>query len=110
MATDVSAGLAVGALVVAFGAAVYGVLRLRPRRAVATATQLATYEVLHTAGLAAEAIRAGLTPEGAARALRHLRVLTGATGLALVHAGAVLAHDGGGAHHGAQLVEAAGRA
>ena len=62
---------------------VLAVLRLRARRGIATATQRATYEVLHTAGLAAEPLRAGLTAAGAAKAVRHLRALVGAAGLAL---------------------------
>ena len=36
-------------------------LRLRARRGIATATQRATYDVLHTAGLAAEPLRTGLS-------------------------------------------------
>ena len=40
-------------------AAAWSVVRLRARRGIATATQRATYDVLHTAGLAAEPLRAG---------------------------------------------------
>jgi two-component system LytT family sensor kinase len=107
---DVSTGLAVLALVGALGGAVYAVVHLRARRGVATATQRATYEVLHTAGLAAEPLRTGLSAESAAKAVRHLRALVGAPGLALVDAHAVLAIDGGGAHHGDQFAAAAKRA
>jgi two-component system LytT family sensor kinase len=51
---NLSAAVAVLVLLAALGAAVYGVVRLRARRGIATATQRATYEVLHTAGQAAE--------------------------------------------------------
>jgi two-component system, LytTR family, sensor kinase len=101
---------AVVALVTALGAAVYAVVRLRARRGIATPTQRATYDVLHTAELAAEPLRAGLTPVTAAKAVRHLRALVGAAGLALVDRAEVVALDGHGSHHGAQLVAAAQRA
>ncbi|GAB2951462.1 histidine kinase [Micromonospora polyrhachis] len=110
MDSNLFAAFAVVALVSALGAALFAVVRLRGRRGIATATQRATYEVLHTAGLAAEPLRAGLTPAGAAKAVRHLRALVGAAGLALVDAAEVLAIDGRGSHHGEQLVLAAQRA
>ena len=107
---DLSAVVAVVALVSALAAALFAVVRLRARRGIATATQLATYDVLHTAGLAAEPLRAGLTATSAAKAVRHLRALVGAAGLALVDESEVLAIDGRGGHHGAQFVAAAERA
>lgn len=138
MGANLSAPLAVLALVTALVAAVYAVVRLRARRGIATATQRATYQVLHTAGLAAEPLRNGLDPAGAAKAVRHLRALVGAPGAALIGAvgpptgggpasvspagggptgvgvptGGVelLAFDGRGSHHGAQFVAAAVRA
>ncbi|MEV4627678.1 histidine kinase [Micromonospora sp. NPDC049523] len=110
MGPNLSAVLAVVALVSALGAALFAVVRLRARRGIATATQLATYDVLHTAGLAAEPLRAGLNPASAAKAVRHLRALVGAAGLALVDDSEVLAIDGRGGHHGAQYVTAAERA
>jgi two-component system LytT family sensor kinase len=106
----VSTVLAVVALVAALAAAVHAVARLRGRRGIATATQRATYDVLHTAALAAEPLRGGLTPVGAAKAVRHLRDLVGALGLALVDRERVVAIDGEGGHHEADLVAAAGRA
>nr|WP_249713890.1 histidine kinase [Micromonospora sp. NBRC 107566] len=102
--------LAVLALVTALAGAVVAVLRLRRGRAVATAEQRATYDVLHTAELAAEPLRAGLTRASAAKAVRHLRALVGAAGLAVVDATQVLALDGHGDHHRAQLLAAAQRA
>jgi two-component system LytT family sensor kinase len=107
---NLSAVLAVIALVTALAAAVFAVVRLLARRGIATATQRATYDVLHTAGLAAEPLRAGLTPATAAKAVRHLRSLVGAVGLALLSADDLLAIDGRGGHHRAQLVAAGQRA
>lgn len=102
--------LAVVAVLAALSAAVVAVLRLRARRGIATAMQRATYDVLHTASLAAEPLRAGLSPATAAKAVRHLRVLVGAVGLAIVDGERCLAYDGRGAHHEAELIAAAGRA
>ncbi|TDC51310.1 sensor histidine kinase [Micromonospora sp. KC207] len=110
MAGNLSAVLGVVSLVTALGAALYAVVRLRARRGIATATQRATYEVLHTAGLAAEPLRTGLSPAGAAKAVRHLRTLIGAAGLALTDRDTLLALDGRGTHHADQLVAAARRA
>ena len=110
MGADVSAALAVLALVSALAAAVFAVIRFRARRGIATATQRATYDVLHTAGLAAEPLRGGLTAASAAKAARHLRTLVGAPGLALVDEATVLALDGRGHHHSEQLLSAAKRA
>ncbi|KXK62543.1 histidine kinase [Micromonospora rosaria] len=109
MTGDLSAVLGAVVLVSALGAAVWALVRLRARRGIATATQRATYEVLHTAGLAAEPLRAGLTATGAAKAVRHLRALVGAAGLALTDRQELLALDGRGSHHAAQLLAAARR-
>jgi two-component system LytT family sensor kinase len=107
---NLSAALAVVALLAAFAGAVYGVVRLRGRRGIATAVQRATYDVLHVAALAAEPLRAGLTDAAAANAVRHLRTLTGAVGFAITATGQVLAFDGAGEHHGDELMAAAARA
>jgi two-component system LytT family sensor kinase len=107
---NLSAAIAVVALTGALCAALLAVVRSRARRGIATAGQRATYEVLHTAGLAAEPLRAGLSPVTAARAVRHLRALVGAAGSAIVNAEQVLALDGRGGHHAGQLVAAAARA
>ncbi|MFI9641170.1 sensor histidine kinase [Micromonospora sp. NPDC051925] len=106
---NISAVVGVVSLVTALAAALWAALRLRGRRGIATATQRATYEVLHTAGLAAEPLRGGLHPAGAAKAVRHLRVLVGSAGLALTDADTLLALDGRGGHHGDQLLAAARR-
>ena len=76
--------LAALALVAALAAAVIAVTRRR--RGIATPAQRATYDVLHTAALAAEPLRAGLDATTAAKAANHLRALVEADGLALVTA------------------------
>jgi two-component system LytT family sensor kinase len=106
---DVSAAFAVLALVSALAVAVYAVVRLRARRGIATATQRATYEVLHTAGSAAEPLRHGLNRATAAKSARHLRALVGAAGLAIGDRHGLLVLDGPGDHHRDQLAAAARR-
>jgi two-component system LytT family sensor kinase len=98
--------LAALALIGALAAAVFAVRR-RARRGIATPMQRATYDVLHTAGLATEPLRAGLDHSTAAKAVRHLRAMVGATGLALVTQDELLALDGAGQHHQDQLLAAA---
>ncbi len=110
MRANLGAALAVLALLIALGVAVYAVVRLRARRAIATEGQRAAYEVLRTAGLAAEPLRAGLSATSAGKAVRHLRTLTGAAGLAVVGTDRILAFDGDGAHHREQLIAPAVRA
>ena len=110
MRANLSAAVAVLVLLAALAAAVYGVVRLRARRGIATFAQRATYEVLHTAGQAAEPLRAGLSPASAGKAVRHLRALIGAAGLAVTDTGSVLAFDGVGEHHREQVLAAAKRA
>jgi two-component system LytT family sensor kinase len=104
---NLAAALAVLAMLVALVGAVYAVVRLRGRRGIATATQRATYEVLHVAALAADPLSAGLTGAAAEKAVRHLRTLAGAPGFAITATDRVLAYDGVGAHHERQLLAAA---
>lgn len=59
----------------------------------------ATFRTLHTASLAAPALRQGLTPESAQRAGKHLRALLGTASVALTDSYAVLAWDGDFEHH-----------
>lgn len=63
----------------------------------------ATFRTLHTASLAAPALRAGLTREAADGSLKHLHLLLGAEGVALADATTVLGHHGHGGHHLGQL-------
>jgi two-component system LytT family sensor kinase len=101
------APFAVVALALAFAVAVYAVIRLRQRKGIATPAQRATYDVLRTAGLAVEPLRAGLDASTAARSVKHLRALVGADGLAMLTGDEVLALDGRGNHHREQLIAAA---
>ncbi|WP_306204881.1 sensor histidine kinase [Actinoplanes sp. RD1] len=109
MGGQIGSAVAVVAVLVALGGAVVAVLRLRARRGVATAEQRATYDVLHSASLAAEPLRTGLTAATAGKAARHLRRLVGAPGLTVADAERCLAFDGRGSHHGDQFAEAARR-
>jgi two-component system LytT family sensor kinase len=95
--------LAVVAVLAALAGAVVAVVRLRARRGVATAMQRATYEVLHTAALAAEPLRSGLSEASAGKAVRPLRRLVGALGLTIATPERCLAFDGRGEHHSKQL-------
>src|SRR4051794_11053787 len=110
VASQVGSVLAVLAVLAALAGAVAAVVRLRARRGIATAMQRATYDVLHTAALAAEPLRAGLTPANAGKAARHLRALVGAVGLTIADGERTLAFDGRGGHHSAQFRAAAERA
>jgi two-component system, LytTR family, sensor kinase len=56
----------------------------------------ATVDTLHTASLAAPALREGLTADAARGAAKHLRTLLGANGVALTDTDRVLAGDGQG--------------
>lgn len=69
--------LGVAAVLVALAALARWVLLSR-RRSLGSAEDRATFETLHTAALAAPALRAGLDAESVARALPHLRELIGA--------------------------------
>ncbi|MER6573239.1 histidine kinase [Streptomyces sp. NPDC001093] len=58
---------------------------------------------LHAAALAAAPLRAGLTPDTARKTVRRLRPLLGTPALALTDDTAVLAWDGAGEHHRAEV-------
>ncbi|MDX1887260.1 sensor histidine kinase [Mycolicibacterium sp. 120270] len=67
---------------------------VRTRRVVTTPTERAVHETMHTASLAAHALRRGLEPESAAAAAPHLRRLTGTDGVVLYDDdGTLLARD-----------------
>jgi two-component system LytT family sensor kinase len=104
---SVTTTLAVAGVVVALLAAVVAVARLRARRTIATPAQRATYEVLHTASLAAPPLRAGLTEAAAAKSIRPLHALLGSHALGLLDDTRVLAWEGPGGHHQSQIVDAA---
>ena len=89
--------VAIVAVVVALvGAVVLTTVVRRSRRdtTLGTADDRATYATLHTASLAAPALRAGLNPDSAARALPHVRALLGAPTVAITDTAGVLAHEG----------------
>ena len=86
-------------------------LRLRARRSFATPLERAVHDTLHTASLAAPALRKGLSVDSAAEAAPHLRALLGTAATALTDAeGTVLAWSGSDDIHTPHLVAAAGRA
>jgi len=66
------------------------------RRDLGSEADRATFATLHTASLAAPALREGLTRDAAASAARHLRTLLGSRGVALTDTERVLAAEGPG--------------
>ncbi len=85
-------------------------LRRRAGRLFATPRERAVHDTLHTASLAAPALRKGLSAESAAEAAPHLRDLLGTAATALTDdAGALLAWTGSGAEHTDDLLAAARR-
>lgn len=86
-------------------------LRLRQRRSFDTPRERAVHDTLHTAALAAPALRRGLSPESAAEGAPHLRQLLGTAATALTGPdGALLAWHGSGEQHVEHLQAAAARA
>jgi two-component system, LytTR family, sensor kinase len=82
------------AAVLLLAAVAAAVAVVRTRRVVATPTERAVHAALHTASLAARALRQGLDTESAATSAPFLRGLTGADGVALFgHDGDLLARD-----------------
>ncbi|GLW11773.1 signal transduction histidine kinase [Microtetraspora sp. NBRC 13810] len=77
---------------------------LRGRRELGSSpAERATFETLHTASLAAPALRAGLTEAGTLKASRHLRALLGSPALAITDGERLLVYDGAGEHHAADV-------
>lgn len=69
------------------------------RRHLGTEADRATFRTLHAASLAAPALRSGLTPEAAERAVHHLRSLLGAPSIAVTDTDDLLAWEGPYRHH-----------
>lgn len=69
------------------------------------AVERATFHTLHTASLAAAALRSGLTEDSARKAVRRLRPLLGTPALCLTDGRSALGWDGRGEHHRAAAVE-----
>ncbi|MCD9199629.1 sensor histidine kinase [Aeromicrobium wangtongii] len=84
--------IAAVALVAVAGFARWWLLSRRP--SLGTAEDRATYETLHTAALAAPALRRGLDAESAASALPHVRTLLGVRTIAITDTRQPLAWDG----------------
>ncbi len=82
--------------------------RVFRRSPLGTEADRATFRTLHTASLAGPALREGLTEASAERSIRHLRALLGAPAVALTDRTRVLAWDGQGEHHRAQVSALAG--
>ncbi|MFE4874600.1 sensor histidine kinase [Streptomyces sp. NPDC056682] len=80
--------------------------RTRRPSDVGTPVELATFETLHTASLAAPPLRAGLTAEAARKSARRLRSLLGTDALCLTDRDTILTWDGAGEqHHSAQIMD-----
>ena len=100
--TVLAVGLA--ALVLVAGYALWRAVRARrARRAFGTATERATYDVLHRANQAVPPFRGGLTRTTAPRAVKHLRILLGSPAVALTDERQVLAWEGPGQDHHADI-------
>jgi two-component system LytT family sensor kinase len=69
-------------------------VRLGRRRDLGSEADRATFATLHTASLAAPALRRGLTTEAATSSVKHLRALLGARGVVLTDTERILATDG----------------
>ncbi|MEU6014257.1 histidine kinase [Streptomyces sp. NPDC047515] len=101
------AGYAVLVLLVLGVGFLLGRRTARPVRTsdVGTPVEHATFETLHTASLAAPALRAGLTEESARKSARRLRSLLGTDALCLTDRDRVLVWDGEGEHHGRHVMD-----
>ncbi|MBP3044068.1 histidine kinase [Arthrobacter jiangjiafuii] len=92
-AVDIALVCAVAVLTVVAVAAL-GHRLIRSQGDLGSDTERAVYSTLHTATLASQHLRAGLTPGGASKAGRHLRALLGCDTLVITDAAAVLAWEG----------------
>ena len=102
---SLAVALALGGIAVALGGSLW--YWVRGSRGLGTPQQRTTYEVLHTAGLAARALRNGLTRESAARSAPALRALLVARATAITSTSTLLAWDGpGGDDHGTAVLQA----
>jgi two-component system LytT family sensor kinase len=76
---------------------------VRRRHAFGSPVDRATYDTLHTASLASQHLRDGLTEQGASKAAKHLRAMLGTRAIAVCDGTSTLAWDGAGAHHREQV-------
>ena len=99
-ATDLPTLVIVITMAIALMALAWALARaVRRRREFGSPVDRATYDTLHTASLASQHLRDGLTPQGASRAAKHLRAMLGTQAIALCDNASTLAWDGAGAHH-----------
>jgi two-component system, LytTR family, sensor kinase len=94
-------------LFAAIGIPVGAVALTNRRRSFVTQGQAATFEVLHTANLAAPVLRAGLTSSSLQRAAPHLLALVGSPVVAVATATEILCLDGTSRHHGVDVLPVA---
>lgn len=92
-AVDIALVCAIAVLTVAV-VAVLGHRLIRSQRDLGSDAERAAYAALHTATLASQPLRAGLTPGGASKAGRHLRALLGCDTLVITDAAGILAWEG----------------
>ncbi|HEY8730298.1 MAG TPA: histidine kinase [Acidothermaceae bacterium] len=90
-------GMGLGVIAIALGGSLW--FWRRGSRGLGTPQQRMTYDVLHTAGSAARALRAGLNRESAAKSAPALRALLAARATAITGASGLLAWDGPGLDH-----------
>ena len=83
--------------------------RRREARGFLSEADRITYETLRTGSQAGRHLRSGLTAEHAGRAARHLRLMLGASALAVCDGQQLLTWSGHGEHHSPQAVEHARR-
>lgn len=81
----------------------------RSSRELGSEAELATYNTLHTAGLAGPHLRRGLTPEGAAKAAGYLRGMLDSSRLVITDEAGVLAWDPQTEDHDADAMVLAGK-
>ncbi|GAA4360344.1 sensor histidine kinase [Paeniglutamicibacter cryotolerans] len=95
LSTALQTTLIVAIVLVAVAVVAYlGYRIMRSSQDLGTDAEKATFETLHQVSVAAPHLANGLTPEGAAKAGRHLRQLLSCAGLAITDTTSVLATDG----------------
>jgi two-component system LytT family sensor kinase len=94
-------------LIVASVLGLAGLMRIatRSHRNFGSAAEQAAYQTLHTASLAAPALRGGLSELNAARAARHLRALLNSVAVSITDNIQLLAWDGRGEQHAYQAMQ-----
>jgi two-component system LytT family sensor kinase len=76
----------------------------RNHRNFGSAAEQAAYQTLHTASLAAPALRGGLSEQSAGRAARHFRALLDVTAVSITDGERLLAWDGRGESHASEVM------